>query len=120
MPKKEITTVRSGLYSSHSPGLSRFADGTETGSYFTPIACMSRAYERVGWEWKATSIDTTSIAAPMIMPCYRPSVWDKGITPLMRRLHCGKKAGAVMMSVTCDERPSAQMLQIARYPSEPI
>ena len=114
MPKKEITTVRSGLYSSHSPGLSRFADGTETGSYFTPIACMSRAYKRVGWEWKATSIDTTSIAAPMIMPCHRPSVWDKGITPLMRRMDWGKEAGAAMMSAAEDERPSAQILPMPR------
>ena len=65
-------------------------------------------------------MDRISIAAPMIMPCHKPSVSDKGITPLIRRIDCGKDAGAAMMSAAEEDNPSAQMLPMPRYPAAPI
>src|SRR6266850_1169262 len=119
MPKKEIRIVNRGLYSSHSPGRSRFAGGTATGSYFTPIDSMSRAYSGAGWEYKEINIETTIITAAINMPCHKPSVCDNGMTPLISRIDLGKDAGAAMMRAAEDDKPSAQTLPIPRYPAAP-
>src|ERR1700690_4159016 len=95
MPARKI--VRSGLYSSHSPGRSGFPDGGAVSSYATPMSLMPRACSSAGAEEYAMVMETANSAAAIVMLCHNPRVWLRGIRPLILRIAGGSDAGAAIM-----------------------
>src|SRR5260370_1566635 len=101
--------VRSGLYSSHSPGRDGGAGRSIATSVLAPIICAVIALLSEGADRCDSTIEMTNRTANIRSDCHRKIVCVNGMTPVMSMTGFGRLA-ALACSWAADElRPNAQV-----------
>ena len=115
--------LRIGLFSNRSAGVGRTEKSvcaTSSSANSIPIIRAVRASPSRGAETYATTTETITSTAAIVMLCQRKIVCVSGITPVIGRSAAGIDDFVACRSAADDDNPSAQTLPSPRYAAAPM